>query len=182
MMSFFLIMMSYDKFIFIKLLNITKMNNLICLGLADQTADFKGSLCRTEPKSSDEMVLFLYFKHTYAEKNSTVNRSKLKSLLNERRLSESDEYQMVVTLAMDLDDEEAEKIICGYIRRYGLSSLHARQALKDLGFQKALKILYAQDLETKSDEPLDLCGEPYSIHQRLEDGFEMMRDDENLCI
>jgi hypothetical protein len=175
-------MMSYDKFIFIKLLNITKMNNLVYLGLANQTADFNGSLCRTERESSEEMVLFLYLKNTHTEKNSTVNLSKLKGLLSEHRLSESDEYQMVVTLAMDLDDEKAEKIICGYIRRYGLSSWHARQALKDLGFQKALKILYAQDLETKSDEPLDLCEEPFSIHQRLEDGFEMMRDDEILSI
>ena len=159
------------------------MFNYYYLGLADQTADFKGSLCRTEPKRSDELVLFLYLKNTETEKNSCVNLSKLKSLLKEHRLSESDEYQMVVTLAMDLEDEkEAEKIICGYIRRYGLSSWHARQALKDLGFKKALEILYAQDEANKSDEPLDLCEEPFSIEERLEDGFEMMRDDEILRI
>lgn len=168
------------------------MTNYYFLGLANQTADFNGSRIRTERLSSEEMVLFFYLKNTQKEKNSALmysefsdllklqNLSLLKSYLKTHRLSESDEYQMVVTLAMDLDEEKAEKIICGYIRRYGLRSLKAKQVLKDLGFENALKILYAQDLETKSDEPLDLCEEPFSIHQRLEDGFEMMRDDEIL--
>ncbi|MBP5698701.1 MAG: hypothetical protein J6W96_04165, partial [Alphaproteobacteria bacterium] len=41
-----------------------------------------------------------------------TNVSALKKFLKERRLSESDEYQMVANLTMAFDDEEeAEKII-----------------------------------------------------------------------
>jgi len=170
------------------------MRNITCFGLADQTTDFNRSLSRTTLKGSNDLVLFLYLKNTRSEKNSTMNVSEfsellklqnvsqLKNYLKAHRLSESDEYQMVVTLAMELDDEKAEKIICGYIYRYGLCSQHSRQVLKDLDFKKALNILYAQDKKTKSDKVLDLCDEHISVHQKLRDGFEMMRDDENLSI
>ena len=124
---------------------------------ADRTPDFNGSLLRAERDCSEKMVLFFYLKNT--GKNSVMehsefsdllklqNLSLFKSYLKTHRLNESDEYQMVVTLAMELEDEyEAEKIICGYIRRYGLCSLKSKQVLKDLGFKKALRIVSAQEL------------------------------------
>ena len=107
-----------------------------------------------------------------------TNVSALKKFLKERRLSESDEYQMVANLTMAFDDEEeAEKIICYYVRRYGLVSEKAKQVLADFDFKRALKVLKKLERPVEKEQTLDLCSEKISIAQKLRDGFLMRRDD-----
>ena len=165
------------------------MRNISFLGLADQTAGFNLSLNSAVAENPKRDVLYFYV--IERRKNAVENLSfsellqkagipSLRKYLKNHRLSESDEYQMVVALGMELEDEYlAEQIICSYIRRYGLCS-KAKKALEDLGFKQALKTLKSQHVET--EEIFDLCSGKISIHQRLKDGFEMMQDDEILSI
>jgi hypothetical protein len=105
-----------------------------------------------------------------------TNVNRLKKYLRKYRLSESDEYQMVVILGMEMDDEdEAEKILCSYIRRFGLQT-KAEQALSDLGFERALKELQAH--KKGQDGLFDLCEENVPVMQKLQDGFNLMKDDD----
>lgn len=141
---------------------------------------------KRDVKESSEVV-FIYLPK--AKENEVIKREEVKELtfyqllkpcylkqlkqyLKTHRLSESEAYQMIVFLGMELDDDEAsEKIICDYIRRFGLLSCKARQALKDLGFETALKVLSAR---AKSDDVLSVPTDG----EKLCDGFLMLKDDD----
>jgi hypothetical protein len=141
---------------------------------------------KRDVKESSEVV-FIYLPK--AKENEVIKREEVKELtfyqllkpcylkhlkqyLKTHRLSESEAYQMIVFLGMEVDDErKAEKMICDYICRYGLQSQKARQALKDLGFETALKVLGAK---AQSDEA---CEEP-TVWEKLCDGFLMLKDDD----
>jgi len=165
------------------------MKNILVLGLADQTAGLNLSLDSAVAENPKKDVLYFYLigrkgnaveNLSFSELLQKADIPLLKKYLKNHHLSASDEYQMVVTLGMEFEDEHlAEQIICSYIRRYGLS-LKAREALNDLGLEQALKTLRSQHVET--EEISDLCSGKISLHQRLTDGFEMLRDDEILSI
>lgn len=160
------------------------------LGLADQTAGFNLSHDSAVAENPKRDVLYFYLLKKersiqpselgFYELLKEEHASLLRRYLKQNRLSASDEYQLIVTLAMEWEDELlCEQIICSYIRRYGLC-LKAKKALEDLGFEQALKTLKSQHLET--EKIFDLCNGKISIHQKLKDGFEMMQDDEILSI
>lgn len=110
---------------------------------------------------------------TFYEMLNPICVKQLQKYLKTHRLSESEEYQLIVSLGMEMDDEQAaERIISGYIRRYGLRSVKARQVLKDLGFDEALSVLR---VVTKSD---DIADDEPTIAEKLRDGFLMMKDDD----
>lgn len=98
------------------------------------------------------------------------NVAKICQYWKKNRLLASDEYQMLVFLATELeDDDEAERLICSYVYRYGLNSLKSKQLLQDLRFDKALKALPKDDEWSLSNE--------ISVHTKLYDGFMMLQDD-----
>lgn len=152
-----------------------------------RTSGFNTSLFSAEAENLKPQKLFLYVNCEQKEKAGVerseisellklTNVNRLKKYLRKYRLSESDEYQMVVTLGMEMDDEnEAEQILCGYIRRFGLQT-KAKQALSDLGFERALKELQMHKKE--QDDLLDLCEENVPLTQKLQDGFNLMKDDD----
>ena len=157
-------------------------------GLADQTTSLNGNLHVTDVACSESKVLFFCTIRDKKEKTDVVengdfsellklqNVSKLKNYLKSHHLSESDEYQVMVTLGMDMEDEkEAEQIMCLYIRRHGLS-LKAKQVLEALNFERALQVCKSYQAEQK--DLLDLCEENVSVHQKLQDGFRMLGSDD----
>lgn len=155
-------------------------------GSKHQQGDFVPSGLKRDVKKSSEVV-FIYLPK--AKENEVIKREEVKELtfyqllkpcylkqlkqyLKTRRLSESEEYQMIVFLGMELDDDEAsEKIICDYIRCFGLLSFKARQVLKDLGFETALRVLSAK---AKSEDVLTVPTDG----EKLCDGFLMLKDDD----
>lgn len=164
------------------------MRNISFLGLADQTTGLNGSFHVTDVACSESKVLFFCTIRDKKEKTDVMenedfsellklqNVSKLKSYLKTHHLSESDEYQVMVTLGMDMEDEkEAEQIMCLYIRRHGLS-LKAKQVLEALNFERALQVCKSYQAEQK--DLLDLCEEKVSVHQKLQDGFSMLANDD----
>ena len=75
-------------------------------------------------------------------------------------LSPLDEYQMVVTLAMDMKDEiEAEKLISYYIRRHGLHHLGAQNALLDMELFGCMRTLI------KYGQPDETVLEKFKVHE-----------------
>ena len=162
------------------------LNTSFCNGSKHQQGVVVPSVAERDVKNSSEVVLVYLPKAkvdevenshkvkelTFYEMLKPCYLKQLKQYLKTHRLSESEAYQMIVFVGMEVDDErEAEKIICGYIYRYGLTSQKARQALKDLGFEEALKVLRAK---AKSDDVLE---EP-TMWEKLCDGFLMLKDDD----
>ena len=161
-------------------------NTVFFNGSKHQEGGFVPSELKRDVKESSEVV-FIYLPK--AKENEVIKRENVKELtfyqmlkpcylkqlkqyLKTHRLSESEEYQAVVFLGMEVDDErKAEKMICDYICCYGLQSQKARQALKDLGFETALKVLSAR---AKSE---DVVTEP-TDGEKLCDGFLMLKDDD----
>lgn len=101
--------------------------------------------------------------------------SKLKKYLRKHSLSYTDEYQLVTWLVMEVEDtDEAENIISCYIKYHGLHSFGTLDLLKNLGFNKALKVFKAFQREQKTEEKEN----QYSDFERLCDGFMMLKDDD----
>lgn len=153
------------------------MRSNYCICSADRTQSFKA---HHEAEASLQQPQFLMYYCLKLEDDSALfsdllkkeDVGQIKKYAYHHHLSASEEYQMIVTLTFAMENEaETEKIICGYIRRYGLS-LKAKQALKDFGFEKALKVL--EKLEP--DDVTDLCNEKISVMQKLTDGFRLMRN------
>jgi len=152
-----------------------------------RTSGFDTSLFAADAESSKSQMFFLYLRGSQQEKNDAQHAelsgllkltdvAQLKSYLRKHHLSESDEYQLVVTLGMEMDDEkQAEQILCGYIRRFGLRD-KAKQVLIDLNFECALREL--QTHKKEQDDILDLCEENVPVTQKLQDGFNLMKDDD----
>ena len=86
----------------------------------------------------------------------------LKLYFKKYSLSMLEEYQMVVTLAMDMDDElEAEKLISYYIRRHGLYHLGAQNALLDLGLYGSMRTLI------KYGKPDETVLKKFKVHEEI---------------
>lgn len=118
----------------------------------------------TNKQKEKEQALHLEFFEVLKSKDV----AKICAYWKKNRLLASDEYQMLVFLATELDDDdEAENIICNYVHRYGLNSLKSRQLLRDLRFDKALKAL-------PKDEEWSLIDE-VSVSARINDGFRMLQ-------
>jgi len=97
------------------------------------------------------------------------NVAEIQEYLKRQRLTLSDEYQMIVFLVMELDEEDvAERIICAYVRRYGLQTQRAKQLLWDLRLESALKVLPRETDVILYDKT--------STDDRLSDGFMMLSD------
>jgi hypothetical protein len=161
------------------------MENYSFESSASRTADFEGNFENEEfveeiPKPRD---LVEHLCNLQKEKDAVQHLKffellrkrdvmQIENHLKEQRLTASDEYQMIVYLATELEDESvAEKMICAYVRRQGLQSVRAKQVLKDLKFVKALR-------ELPNEDDLDLSVE-ISLQTKLSEGF-MMLDGQNL--
>lgn len=158
------------------------------LGLADQTAGFNAN-ARTAfaEEGTPKKVLFVCprrnFMQETAEDVSEIsfsemlkqeNVAQIKRYVQTHRLNPSEEYQMIVTLAMAVDDDSiAEKIICGYIRRFGLSSCHGKEVLESLGYEKAL-----ETLKKAAKEDDETAFEQASVEEKLQDGFHLMHHED----
>lgn len=101
--------------------------------------------------------------------------TKLKKYLRTHSLSYCDEYQLITKLVTEVDDtDEVEKIVSCYIKYHGLSSHAAKELLKNLGFDKALKALHVFEKGQKAEEKEN----QYSDFEKLCDGFKMFQDDD----
>lgn len=160
------------------------MRNSCFFGLADQTTGLNGKDFASLNRCSQSAIVFLYRPQLSAEKKENSDEEKffellkltdvseLKKYLKLHRLSPAQEYQLVVTLGMEMEDEAlAERIICNYVRRFGLS-LKAKQVLVDLHLDKALRAL--KSYEKQKADLSDLCEEDVSPAQKLQDGFNLL--------
>ena len=158
-------------------------------GLADQTIGFNANDCNTAQavKDAQKQILFVCPMRHFMKKKADVEEmsflemlkredvAQIKRYIQSHRLSASEEYQMIVTLAMALDDDSmAEKIICGYIRRYGLTSFNAKQVLKSLGYEKTLETLKKAARKDEEEETMMQV----SAEKKLQDGFQLMHRDD----
>ena len=161
----------------------------IYFGLADQTTGFNANDCKTAQavKDAQKQILFVcpmcHFMQkkadndemSFSEMLKREDVAQIKRYIQSHRLNASEEYQMIVTLAMALDDDSiAEKIICGYVRRYGLTSFNAKQVLKSLGYEKTLKTLE----KTACEDEKETATTQVSLEEKLQDGFQLMHRDD----
>ena len=166
------------------------MDNYYFLGLADQTTGFNANDCMTAQavKDAQKQILFVCPKRNFMQEETVDGEMsfsemlkredvvQIKRYIQSHRLDACEEYQMIVTLAMALDDDSiAEKIICGYIRRYGLTSFNAKQVLKSLGYEKTLETLKKAARRDDEDEETMM---QVSVEKKLQDGFQLMHRDD----
>ena len=91
------------------------MKNIFVLGLADQTAGLNLSLDSAVAENPKKDVLYFYLigrkgnaveNLSFSELLQKADIPLLKKYLKNHHLSASDEYQMVVTLGMEFEDEQ----------------------------------------------------------------------------
>ena len=123
---------------------------------------------RYNPKKREEEEL------AFSKMLARLDLKQIRAYLKTHQLSSSAEYQMIVTLGMMDNDLQAERIISGYIRRFGLSSEKSRQLLVQLNYQNALQTWYdKQEIDEFAEE------EPTMV-EKLNDGFAKFVDEDVL--